>query len=114
MKDALIIPAAGDPYAIQLPEDGNAELAVLQQAVGGYIELVPNPHGVTVYCNEEGKLEGLPPNHRATKLFGEWLQPWDIIAGDVIVCGPPDEEGENTSLDRSWIKQLTGGAPVGS
>lgn len=98
MRNAMVVPAQGDPYVIDVPEDSSAVLAVYQRVVGGWIELVPNPHDVTVYCNEEGKIHGLPPNYRATHLFGAWLQPWDIIAGDVIVVGPPDEEGYDTDL----------------
>jgi hypothetical protein len=116
VRDAIVIPPQGEPYALQLPEDGNAELRILQQAVEGWIEGVPNPHGVTVYCNEEGKIKGLPPNYRATHLFGAWLQPFDIIAGNVIVCGPPDDEGENTSLEdvEGWISRAVEAVPVAS
>jgi hypothetical protein len=107
MRNAMVVPAEGEPYGLLLPDDGNSSLAVYQQIVGGYIELVPNPHGVTVYCNEEGKImePPLPLNLRATALFGDWLQPWDIIAGNVIVVGPPDREGYDTRLDdvEGWI-----------
>lgn len=102
MKHAVVIPAEGEPYVIEIPEDGAAALAVYQKVVGGWIELVPNPHDVTVYCNEEGKIQGLYPNSRATELFGAWLQRWDIIAGNVIVVGPPDEEGNDTDLNADY------------
>ena len=107
MRSALVIPAGvDDPYVIQVPEDGRSALAVYQKVVDGWIELVPCPHDVTVYCNEEGKIHGLPPNYRATHLFGAWLQPWDIIAGTVIVVGPPDSEGYDTDLDAEhWLER---------
>lgn len=110
MRNAMVIPTAGDPYSLLIPLDDNSGLAVYQKVVGGYIELVPNPHGVTVYCNEEGKIQGLPPNHRATALFGEWLHDWDIIAGNVIVVGPPDEEGYDTDLVDAdeWVERAKG------
>ena len=105
MRNAMVVPVMGDPYVIQVPEDSTALLAVYQKVVEGWIELVPNPHGVTVYCNEEGKIHGLPPNYRATALFGDWLQPWDIIAGNVIVVGPPDDDGDDTDLENveEWL-----------
>lgn len=109
MRNAIVVPADGEPYALELPDDGNSSLAVYQRVVGGWIELVPNPHGVTVYCNEEGKIQGLPPNFRATALFGEWLHDWDIIAGNVIVVGPPDDEGYDTDLDvDEWLPKVKG------
>lgn len=38
------------------------ELSALQNAVGGYIEIVPAFGGAVVVCNEEGRLMGLPYN----------------------------------------------------
>lgn len=107
MKKGVVIPAEGEPYSLLLPEN---PLPIYQKIVGGWIELVPNPQGVTVYCNEEGKIHGLPPNHRATALFGEWLHSWDVIAGSVIVVGPPDEEGYDTDLvdPESWVARAKG------
>jgi hypothetical protein len=102
MRNAVVIPAEGELYVIEIPEDAAAALAVYQRVVQGWIELVPNPHDVTVYCNEEGKIHGLPPNYRATQLFGAWLQPLDVIAGTVIVVGPPDEEGYDTDLNADY------------
>lgn len=37
-------------------------LESLQEYVGGYIEAVSIGHGVTVICNEDGRLLGLPYN----------------------------------------------------
>lgn len=38
------------------------ELSVLQELVGGYIEVVRVDNDVLLICNEEGKLQGLQPN----------------------------------------------------
>lgn len=38
------------------------ELKALQQMVGGYIETVTIARDLVVICNEEGRLNGLPPN----------------------------------------------------
>ena len=43
-------------------------LKELQKFVGGYIELVPCADRVA-YCNEEGRLNGLPPNALASLAF---------------------------------------------
>lgn len=57
---------------------------------GGYIELVSCDPEVTggynhYYCDEEGKLKGLPPNLAATKL-STYTAPDDIVVGDVLFC----------------------------
>lgn len=71
-----------------------ATLEQIQAAVGGWIELVPNfqefnGEPCEVYCNEEGKLDGLAPNPKAT---GLWYAandlgygPDDILVGDVVI-----------------------------
>jgi hypothetical protein len=64
------------------PHDGRKfSIKELQGFVGGYIEKVPgtarrgNP---VAYCNEEGRLNGLPPNFTAAERFHV-----DLV-GDVI------------------------------
>ena len=37
-------------------------LSALQQAVGGYIEMVTLAEDCCIICNEEGRLQGLPYN----------------------------------------------------
>lgn len=86
----VVIPTAG-PARVEdaKPED----LSFFQNAVGGYIEVVVLPRGdALMVVNEEGKLTHLPINRRATLLY-----PGDIIVGDVVIVGPPDEEGEFTA-----------------
>ena len=72
--------------------------------VGGYIEGV-YLDGATAYVNEEGKLEGLAKNEAATALahahnaiYGD-----DWIAGNMLIVGNSDDEGEMTSLTNEWI-----------
>lgn len=64
--------------------DGERPLTLeeLQEAVGGYIELVPLDHqGFTqMVVNEEGLIRGLPVNAIATRLIGQ-----DTIFGDVVL-----------------------------
>ena len=76
----------------------NPSLDAMQKAVDGYIEYVPIPADLAtitgftyLYCNEEGKLMGKPPNMIATMMaFGD--TPHDIIVGDVVLCKPNEEE----------------------
>lgn len=80
-------------------------LEFLQEAVGGYIEAVPHfdqiRHGEVierciVYCNENGKLDGLPFNAAATEAWDQAIPPslslrspdggWkDYLVGPVLV-----------------------------
>jgi hypothetical protein len=70
-----------------------------RQAVGGHLETVPyftritykgRLHSCVAFCNEEGKLEGLPVNRPATALWLKQLPPGSemapfSVAGDVLV-----------------------------
>ena len=58
-------------------------LKALQSAVGGYIETVTFAEDCTLVVNEEGKLQGLPPNFL---FFG------DVIAGTAVLAGVDGEE----------------------
>lgn len=69
-----------------------------QAIVGGYIEAIRLRHNDFMFVNEEGKLairgrDPLPPNKIATVIAQV-----DVIAGDVIIVGPSDGNGGDTSL----------------
>lgn len=75
--------------------DGKPSLSDLQKAVGGCIETIPmftsyRGKPCVAYCNEEGKLNGLPFNFEATEL---WVQNavdngamnvTDVLLGDIV------------------------------
>lgn len=56
-------------------EEIENDLPTLQNLVGGYIEVVRATPDILMICNEEGKLQGLPPNFSTGK---------DIIVGTVV------------------------------
>lgn len=56
-------------------EEVKNELATFQSLVGGYIEVVRVTPEILMICNEEGKLQGLPPNFSTGR---------DVIAGTVV------------------------------
>ena len=72
--------------------------------VGGYIEGV-YLDGATAYVNEEGKLQGLRKNMAATDLAHAHnaIHGDDWIAGNMLIVGNSDDEGEMTSLTTEWI-----------
>lgn len=77
----------------------------LCEAVGGDLEAAPTPPGLpaTAYINEEGKFinGGLPHNATMTALLRPALIPGDWIAGDAVVIGLPDGDGEDTPVPAS-------------
>lgn len=66
-------------------------LEALQQAVGGYIEVVPLNEQLCVICNEEGKLLGLPPV--ATMPVRR-----DVLCGPLVICRTT-QDGEFTDAE---------------
>lgn len=79
--------------------------APLQQRVGGWIEAVSSDDGsVTLWVNEEGKLQGLPVNAMATELWhmiSPHMKGVDVLCGTVVVTGGCDDEGETLSIPDS-------------
>ena len=56
-------------------EDIANDLPTLHKLVGGYIEVVRVTPDILMICNEEGKLQGLPPNFSTGR---------DVIVGTVV------------------------------
>ena len=71
-----------------VPQNGkNFELDELNKFVGGYIEIITLKGSRFMVLNEEGKLDGLPFNQRATMVFRESFPGTnDFIVGNVLVC----------------------------
>ena len=87
-----------------------SDLASYQAAVGGYIEpvTIERPR-MTIFANEEGKVQQLPINRRATYLW--WLHSpsvrgHDILVGDVALIGSRGGAGSTTSLPADFIELL--------
>ncbi len=106
MKKAIKLTAKGSASIVDLSADSN-ELLTLQMAVGGLIEAKTLNDGYTLIMNEEGKLQGLPINERATEI---WLANFpnfpDVILGDVVIAGGYDDEGEQLGLDSDYADRL--------
>ena len=59
-------------------EEISNELETMKGLVGGYIEAVSAGQGICLICNEEGKMNGLPPNFP----IGH-----DVIVGNALFVG---------------------------
>lgn len=102
MKNALVIGVDKNVEIVDL-DAPEGSLKVLQKAVGGWIEAVDISDTLTMWCNEEGKLLGMPTNAFATKLSAEVIQTNDWIAGDVVLTGGVDDEGDTVGLTEEQL-----------
>ena len=87
-----------------------AGLSDYQSAVEGLIEPMDlDRPDSTLYVNEEGKLVRLEQNRRATLIL--WLhnsryRGADIILGNAVLIGQPDEEGDTQDVPEDLINLL--------
>lgn len=90
---------------VNLDENGNVPLEALQKRVGGWVELIYSgayvsqemvDRNIDIFINEEGKLNDLAYNPRATALTRLLL--WgDSIVGPAVLC-KSDDEGNSIPL----------------
>jgi hypothetical protein len=91
-QQGLLLKADGTEQVVE-SKKAKFSLDELQGFVGGYIELAPTKDGRDMYLNEEGKLDGLPLNPKATALYK--YAGHDVIVGDMIIVGTPRKRKEN-------------------
>jgi hypothetical protein len=91
----LVVEPGKAPYAQQIENDYRA----MQKLVDGSIEFFPLPElGCHLYCNDKGKLNGLPGNRR--------LDNKDIICGTFFICAD-DGHGNDISLNDKQLRYYT-------
>jgi hypothetical protein len=105
MRNAVVIGFDTDVSVIDLDATEGA-LAVLQDAVDGYVQAIDLTPNMTMWCNEEGKLDGLPNNSIATAIFQEKFGAVDIIVGNAVITGGVDDEGETIGLTAEQVEKL--------
>ncbi|MEU2204240.1 DUF3846 domain-containing protein [Microbacterium oleivorans] len=106
------------PWGIVIPADEAAplefrlfgQITEYQEAVGGYFQCVDiDEPAATFFCNEDGKVIGLPLNRRASlawwTLFSA-ARGVDALMGDVILLGQPDEEGDTQDVPAELVTLL--------
>ncbi len=102
---AIKLDTDGVAVEVEISEEGQ-RLKQLQEAVGGWVEAVDLSPTLTMWCNEEGKLIGLPLNSLATDLWEESFGKTDLIKGNVIFTGGVDDEGSTLGLDEATTNKL--------
>jgi hypothetical protein len=84
----------------------------LSEAVGGFIECVSLPQlDVDMWVNEEGKIRGEEPNIYATALWIHSYGTTDFIAGNIIITGGVDDEGNTLGLSDEKAEEILGMLP---
>lgn len=80
------------------------ELKDLQAVVGGWIECYSpfNRSDISIVCNEEGKLLGLPQN----RMVIQDHSPVDILCGTFFICSLDQEEEGFSSLTDEQVQWL--------
>ena len=107
MKKFAVIKVDG---VVEIHEvSAEAEGDFLSESVGGWFQSVPLRAELKDYwlwCNEEGKIIGLPMNPVATGLWIISYGPSDIIHGNIVITGGVDDEGETLGLTEVQITKL--------
>lgn len=88
----LVIEPQKEPYTMVIPTDYRA----MQKVVGGHIEYVQLDDECHLYCNEDGKLQGLIGNRS--------MDNGDVICGTFFICAG-DDEGNDLSLSDEQIEK---------
>lgn len=97
MRNALVINTDGKIHGIDLGENSEDEYHAIADAVGGMIQMVPlGDSGLLLWCNEEGKLIGLPYNRSATNVWVKYWGQTDVMVGDCVITGGIDWKSELT------------------
>jgi hypothetical protein len=81
---ATLIKTNGEETNVLPKNKTNFKLDELQNFVGGLIEIVKTKDGRTMVINEEGKINDLSINQKATELYIH--SNFDFIVGDVLIC----------------------------
>ena len=97
MKSNTITVLKIEPGQPPIAKEIGNDLESIQAEVEGYIECISFPNGCVVVCNDEGKLNGMPPNRQLGL---------DIICGPFIVCDT-DRDGNFASMSKSKLAEFS-------
>ena len=83
---AKIYKANGEVLDIEPKNGTDFKLEELQAIVGGLIQIIEINNTEIMVMNEDGKLEMLPLNEKATAIYQSGVYAGDIIVGDALIC----------------------------
>ncbi|MFI8696710.1 DUF3846 domain-containing protein [Dietzia maris] len=105
----IVIPAC-EELPVHVVEFDQGDISAIQLHVGGMFQCIDiNDPSATIFCDEEGKLKGSEVNRRATMLW--WVhypaaRGMDVVNGDALVIGHPDEEGNSQGVPDELVDLL--------
>ena len=106
-KQVIVITPEHEVSVQQMPIAKEYEF--LNTAVAGWIQavsLADDLEGITLWVNEEGKLDNLPYNQKATYLWEQSYGFTDVICGTAVLTGGSDDEGETLPLTDVQVAQI--------
>jgi hypothetical protein len=109
MITAIVIPADPD-QPVRQQHIEKSDLSAYRQIVGGHLKVLNfDRPPASMYVNEEGKLNRMRLNHRATTLM--WVhnsafRGQDVIAGPAFIVGRPDRHGDDKSVPDDLLTLL--------
>ena len=104
MAKAVIIKTDSTKELVEFTNETSYK--TLSSAVGGYIQSIDFDDTITLWCNENGKLDDLPQNPVATAFWVEKFGLTDYVVGDVIFTGGTDDEGQTLGLSDEQVLRL--------
>jgi hypothetical protein len=108
-KQVIVITPEHEVSVQQMPSTSPDEYNFLNTAVAGWIQavaLTDDLEGITLWVNEEGKLDNLPYNPLATLLWEMSYGFTDVICGTAVLTGGSDDEGETLPLTDVQVAQI--------
>lgn len=100
-KTIRVLTIEADSLSFNIVEDFESSLEASQKFVGGYVQAVRVTNSITMWLNEEGKLNSLTPSFHLL-MTG---RVYDIVVGNAFFTGT-DSEGENASLTDEEITEI--------
>lgn len=110
MITAIVIPVDPD-QPIRLQQIERHDVDAFRRIVGGNLQIIGlDRPPAAMYLNEEGKLNRMRVNHRATTLawvHNSAFRGRDVIVGSALIVGPPNRHGDDTSAPDELADVLT-------
>lgn len=106
-KQVVVIKTNGEVSAEQVENEN--EYNFLSETLEGWIQavnLTDDLEGLTLWVNEEGKMNGLAYNQKATYLWEKSYGFTDVIVGNAVITGGSDDEGETISLTDEQVAEI--------
>ena len=80
---------------------------MIRDTVDGYYDCISLSRDRDMWINDEGKILELPFNAMATAMFHKAFQTDDYIAGDVVITGGVDKDGNTLGLSDEDVQFFT-------